>query len=106
MGLLFIPRVIYEHGEPKWNDDADIGKHLTHPPELWQSYHQTSGSKQEECAKGMRIQPCKIFLFILANYFLHAIKSYDMGPPAFLPLQRKGCSRFSLPLRLNNLGWV
>jgi hypothetical protein len=55
MGLLFIPQVIYEHEKPKWNDDADIAKHLTQPPELWPSYHQTPGSKQEECAKGMRI---------------------------------------------------
>jgi hypothetical protein len=31
-GLLFIPQVIYEHGEPWWNDN-DRGK-LIHPPEL------------------------------------------------------------------------
>jgi hypothetical protein len=55
MILLFIPQVIYEHEEPKWSDDADVGKHLSHPPELWQPYHQTPGSKQEECAKGMRV---------------------------------------------------
>jgi hypothetical protein len=33
MGLLFIPKVIEEHGEPWWNDD-DREKLLIHPPEL------------------------------------------------------------------------
>jgi hypothetical protein len=55
MWPLFIPQVIHEHGEPKWNDESDKEKDLTHPPELWQSYRQTPGSKQEECTKGMRI---------------------------------------------------
>jgi hypothetical protein len=31
--LLFIPQVIYEHGEPWWND-VDRGKLLTLPPEF------------------------------------------------------------------------
>jgi hypothetical protein len=38
------------------------------------------------------------FLFILASDILHAIKSYDMGPPALLPLRRKVCCGFLLPL--------
>jgi hypothetical protein len=29
-----IPQVIYEHGEPWWNDDVNRGKLQTHPPEL------------------------------------------------------------------------
>jgi hypothetical protein len=32
-GLLFITQVIYEHGEPWWND-IDRGKFLINPPEL------------------------------------------------------------------------
>jgi len=28
---------------------------------------ESSGGKQEKWAKGMRIWPCKVFLFILAN---------------------------------------
>jgi hypothetical protein len=52
---------------------------------LWHSYQQ-SGSKQEEWVKGMKILSCKVFLFILTSDFLHAVKSYDMGPPALLPL--------------------
>jgi hypothetical protein len=33
MGLLFIPKVIYEHGDPCWND-IDRGKLPIRPPEL------------------------------------------------------------------------
>jgi hypothetical protein len=50
---LFIPQVIYEHGEPWWSVDVDRGKLLTRPPEL--SATDTSGGKQEEWVKGMRI---------------------------------------------------
>jgi hypothetical protein len=32
-GILFIPKVIYEHGKPCWNDDDDRAK-LICPPEL------------------------------------------------------------------------
>jgi hypothetical protein len=39
MGLLFIPQMIYEHGEPWWND-IDRGKLVIHPPEVWQSFEQ------------------------------------------------------------------
>jgi hypothetical protein len=62
-------------------------------------------SKQEEWLKGMRVCPCKVFLFILASDFLHAVKSYDMGPPALLPLWRKVCCGFLLPLKVHCLGW-
>jgi hypothetical protein len=31
--LLFIPQLLYEHVESKWND-IDRGKILIHPPEL------------------------------------------------------------------------
>jgi hypothetical protein len=33
MGILFIPQVIYEHGDPCWND-IDRGKLPIRPPEL------------------------------------------------------------------------
>jgi hypothetical protein len=36
-GLLFILKVVYEHGVPWWND-IDKGKHLTCSPWFWQSY--------------------------------------------------------------------
>jgi hypothetical protein len=50
--------------------DVDIGKLLIHPLET--SGNHTSShmaAKQEEWAKGMRIWPCKVFLFILASDF-------------------------------------
>jgi hypothetical protein len=50
MGLLFIPQLIYKHGETWWNG-GDRRKLLICPPELWQSYQQSSGSKQEEWSK-------------------------------------------------------
>jgi hypothetical protein len=34
IGLLLNLQVIYEHGEPWWNDDVDRGKLLIHPLEL------------------------------------------------------------------------
>jgi hypothetical protein len=34
--------------------------------------------------KGIKIQPCQVFLFILESDILHAVKSYDMEPIALL----------------------
>jgi hypothetical protein len=51
MGLLFIPQVIYEHGEPWWND-IDMGKLLICLPGL--SGNPTSShlaANQEELGK-------------------------------------------------------
>jgi hypothetical protein len=66
---LFIPKVIYEHGEPWWNNDVNRRKLLIHPPEL---SAESSVSKQEESEKGMRIWSCEVFFFIHASGFLHA----------------------------------
>jgi hypothetical protein len=41
--LLFMPQVIYEHGEPRWNDIDKIK--LIRPPQLLQSYQQSSRNK-------------------------------------------------------------
>jgi hypothetical protein len=52
-GLLFIPQVIYEHGEPWWID-IDRENITTDPPEL--SGNSTSShllAKQEELVKEM-----------------------------------------------------
>jgi hypothetical protein len=82
-GILFIPQVIYEHGEPWW--------WYVHQGSLANLPAESSGSKQEEWAKGMSIWPCKVFLFILQVIFLHTVKSYNMGPPALLLLRSKVC---------------
>jgi hypothetical protein len=51
-GLLFIPQMIYEHGEPWWNDDVGRGKHwFVHHSALIILPAETSGSKHEEGRK-------------------------------------------------------
>jgi hypothetical protein len=37
-------------------------------------------------------------------FFLHAVKSYDMGPPALLPTRRKVRCGCLLPLRIHHVG--
>jgi hypothetical protein len=77
--LLFIPQMIYKHGEPWWND-VNRGKLLIHLPELWQSY------QQSHLVASRRNGPCKVFLFIFASDFFTCLKFCDMGPPAlFFP---------------------
>jgi hypothetical protein len=65
-GLLLISQVIYEHGEPWWNDN-DRGKLLICPPEL--SGNPTSSHLvviQQELGKGNE--------FSLRNKFFHTLK--------------------------------
>jgi hypothetical protein len=38
------------------------------------------------------------------GYLLHAMKSYDMGPLALLPIRRKVCCGFLSPLEVHCLG--
>jgi hypothetical protein len=47
-----------------------------------------------------------IFVHVSQVIFLHAIKSYNMGPPALFPLRRKACCEFLLSLKINFLGQV
>jgi hypothetical protein len=68
MGVLFIPQVIHEHGEPWWND-INKGKLLIHWPEL--SGNPTSShlvAKHEELAKEMKLA--------LPSIFVHTSESY------------------------------
>jgi hypothetical protein len=37
---------------------------------------------------------------------LHAVKSYDMGPPALLPIREEGGLRIFSPLKIHRLGLV
>jgi hypothetical protein len=67
---------------------------------------ESSGSKQKEWAKGTRIWHFEVSLFIVANDFLHAVKSYDMGTTALLPLQRKVSCGFLSPLKIHRLSRV
>jgi hypothetical protein len=48
----------------------------------------------------------KYFCSCFSSDFLHAIKSYNMGPPALFPLRRKACCEFLSSLKINFLGQV
>jgi hypothetical protein len=52
-GLLIITKVLYEHGQPRWNDVDREKTTDSSTRALSQSYQQSSGSKQEERANGM-----------------------------------------------------
>jgi hypothetical protein len=45
-------------------------------------------------------------IFILIQFLLRAVKSYDMGPPALLPIWRKVRCRSLSPLKICRLGRV
>jgi hypothetical protein len=47
--------------------------------------------------QGMRI--CIFIIFDTLTDLIHSVESYDMGPPALLPIQRKACCRFLSPLK-------
>jgi hypothetical protein len=49
------------------------------------------------------IRPWKVSLFIRSKWFLHTIKSYDMGPSNLLSLQRRVCCAFLSPLKMHGL---
>jgi hypothetical protein len=67
-GLLFIPQVIYEPGEPWWND-VDRGKHLVISPDLSGSHTSTviwyqpgetgEGNDKFDLAKCVCVHTCK-----------------------------------------------
>jgi hypothetical protein len=93
--LLFIPHVIYEHGETWWNG-IDRGKHSS-TRALWKSHQQSHSSKAGETDEGN-------YWFYLAKYpfntskgFLICRKIYDMRHPVLLPLRKKASFGFYRP---------
>jgi hypothetical protein len=55
---------------------------------------ESSGSKQEERAKGIMNSALWSIFVHTCKWFLHAVKSYDMVPPASVPLRRNACCGF------------
>jgi hypothetical protein len=53
----------------------------------WQSYQRRHLKRVEGMDEGVRILHIQNLWYV--NGFLHAVKSYDMGPPALLPIRRK-----------------
>jgi hypothetical protein len=45
-------------------------------------------------------------IFDTSTDLLHAVKSYDMVPPALLHIRRKVCCGFLSPLKIHHLGGV
>jgi hypothetical protein len=62
-----IPQVISEHEELWW--DADRGKLLILPPELWKSYQQSYSSEAGGTGEGNDG-------FCLSKYFFHNFKGF------------------------------
>jgi hypothetical protein len=61
--------VIYNHGEPRWND-FNTGKLLIRPPNIWQSYqHSNLVAKQEKLAKEMMNLAYEILFHMPVRYF-------------------------------------
>jgi hypothetical protein len=91
-GLLFIPQVICEHGEP-WLWWCRLG--ITPDSStraLWQSYQQRHLDQVGVMDEGVRISP--ISICSTSKNLLHAVKSYNMGLPALLPIRGKVCYGF------------
>jgi hypothetical protein len=83
VGLLFISRggILYNHGKPWWNA-VDRGNLV---------------ATRRNGQRKWRILALQSFLLILASDFWNAVKSYDMGPTALLPIRRKACCGFLSP---------
>jgi hypothetical protein len=95
--------VLYEQGDPRWND-TDKGKLLIRPPDVSGNLTSTesSGSKKEWTKRMMNVA----LQSILESKFLYVVKSCDMGLMASLPFRRKACCGFLSPLNTHLLGWV
>jgi hypothetical protein len=103
-GPIVHPRVICEHGEPWWwwrrlgiTPDSS-----TRAP--WKFYQQRHLGQVGGINEGVRI--LRISNWNTSRVLQHAVKSYDMGPPALLPIRRKLYCGFLSPLKINRLGRV
>jgi hypothetical protein len=112
-GPIAHPQVIYMSME-KYGDIVTWKTPDSFTRALRQSYQQSSSSKSGETWKGnYKFSLWSIFIHILKR-FLHAVKSYDMGPWVLLPLRRKVCcesplwcnDQWSAHLLLDTRFWV
>jgi hypothetical protein len=102
----FILQAIHEYGEPWWND-INRGQILICSPEL--SRNPTSShlvaNKEELGNRDDEFGLRNIFVHT-SKLFLNVVKSYDMGPQALFPLQRKLCCGFVSPVKIHHLSQI
>jgi hypothetical protein len=77
----------------------------SYPRALRKSYQQSHSSKSGETwLRKLLIWPSKYLRSCFEVFFLHVVKSFNMGPPDLLPLQRKSCCEFVSPLEIHRPG--
>jgi hypothetical protein len=96
VGLLFVPQVTDEHGEPLWNYISRENRFVCQsslailPAVIWQ---QTGGTGEINDEFGLTKYLCSF---------------YDMGPNGFTssPMEGMHAADFCLPYKSITLGWV
>jgi hypothetical protein len=84
--------VIYEHGDPWWND-MNKGKLLIRPPEL--SGNPTSRVNNQEQPGEVNDEFGHRSMFVhISKLFLRAVKSYDIGQATLLPSEGRRATDF------------
>jgi hypothetical protein len=97
--LLFIPKMIYKHGEPWWND-TDKGILLICPLEL--SNNPTSSHLVASRRNGRRkwsIWPCEVLSFILPKWFFTCHKILWHGASGFTSPPKEDMLRIFITLK-------
>jgi hypothetical protein len=75
-----------------------------HQSAFWHSYQQRHVvANQEELVEGNDEFSLWSICVHTSKWYLHAIKSYNVGLTVLLPFQRKACCRF---LKIHCLGWI
>jgi hypothetical protein len=90
-GLLLISQAIYKHGESWWNDIDRGNSWFVHQSSLAVLPAESTSIKVVGTGLKKLTWPYEVSLSILRKSFARAVKSYDMGPTALLPLRRKAC---------------
>jgi hypothetical protein len=100
---LFIPKVICENGEAKWNDIDRKNSWFVHQSALWQSYQQSNlVENQEELGKGDDEYSLRRIFVHTSKWFLWR-KVLRHGADGFTSLRRKACCGVSSPLKIHRL---
>jgi hypothetical protein len=82
--LLFVPQMMYEHGQTWWIMSTE-NSWLVHQSSLAILPAEPSGSKQDKRAKIMINLALPNICVHICEWFLYAVKSYDMGPRVLFP---------------------